>query len=120
MFQTIREALRYFRPPPKFRRAPNEMINPYKMKGVELEARRLMKLGVARSPQHARHLFAHYQVWTAGEILRLLPPKRKTTFRQRLKALLLKWDGHDPRDRIGKADHTRLRPTYRIKRYDKK
>jgi hypothetical protein len=120
MFQTIREALKYFRPPPKFRRAPNEMINPYNMRGTELEARRLMKLGVARSPQHARHLFAYYQVRTAAEILPLLPPKRETTFRQRLKALILRWDGHDTRDVIGKPDHTRLRPIIRIDRHVKK
>jgi hypothetical protein len=75
----MRKVIRYFfRQRRGLAHLPRQYIRSYDILEASIEETRLMKAGVARSPQEARRLFEHYQVQRAAELLPLLPSRQRS------------------------------------------
>lgn len=94
----FRNLIDYFKPKPKFKRVPRQIISDYKIQNANEQERLLMLFNKARSPKAARELLKKYQVETATEVLKLLPQRKPITFRTRFNRLLLKMSGHHEGD----------------------
>lgn len=93
----MRQLIRYF-----FRRKrglahlPRQYIRSYEIRDAGIEEERLMKAGVARSPQEARRMMEHYGVSRAYDLLPLLPARQIKWYRKlwrRFVWLVMKLEG---------------------------
>jgi hypothetical protein len=112
---------RWFVPRDKWRKVPRRLISPYQMMGANENERLLMKLGVARSPQDAKLLFAKFNTDDPNEVLARLPKKRGKKAIQRLKELGRRYEGHDtsnPYERH-RDDSKVIRVRYRMVKREK-
>jgi hypothetical protein len=73
-----------------------------------------MMAGKARSPKKADDLFEEHGVKTARDILHILPPPHKRTFRELLTSLIWRWAGHYRKKRSG-YQPDRVRMDYKFK-----
>ena len=74
----MRQVIRYFfRKRRGLAHLPRQYIRSYDIRDATQEEERLMKAGVARSPQEARRLLDHYNVSRAYDLLPLLPDRSR-------------------------------------------
>ena len=93
----MRKIVRYFfRQRRGLAHLPRQYIRSYDIRDASIEEERLMKAGVARSPQEARRLFDHYGVQRAYDLLPMLPSRNQKWYRKlwrRFIWLMMKLEG---------------------------
>lgn len=98
MFRGMTRLIKYLFPRRPFHKPRSAVVSPFPAKELDLyrdDLTYLVRLGVTRSREHSAVLMKKYRAKTADELLALLPPRRR---RNRFYALILRIDGHDPRD----------------------
>lgn len=97
MIKGLMRLIKYLYPKRPFHKPRHAVISPYP--AHELNQRDdltyLVRLGIARSREHAHNLMKQYNVMTAEDLIRVLPHRRRPN---RFYDLLMRIDGHDPRD----------------------
>lgn len=90
----IRDLIRYFTPKPHFKRPPLQIINDYDIRDSSEDEQLVMLANRARCPENARQLLKRNKL----DDLVKPQPVRRTTFRARLKRLIMNMAGHTPGD----------------------
>lgn len=111
----LRDFIRWFFPKRRFKPPLRTIISPYTMQDANEQQRLLMLAGVARSPQDADWLMHKYGVKNAHDLLALLPPRKRITFKHRLILLIRRFEGHDNRDIYGTLADDKISVRYRYK-----